>query len=86
MRERPAGPEFDAMLVARENLGILIASEVADELVGPDGVQLDALHGLKWVGFPRAGSPAWFDELTSILRSHGIDVGPPASWWWRARR
>src|SRR4051794_37302924 len=23
------------------------------------------------------GSPAWFDELTSILRSHGIDTGPP---------
>jgi hypothetical protein len=32
---------------------------------------------MKWVGFPRAGSPAWFDELTSILRSHGIDIGPP---------
>ena len=77
VRERPAGPEFDAMLVSRENLGILIASDVADELVGPDGVRLDALHGLKWVGFPRTGSPAWFDELTSILRSHGVDIGPP---------
>ena len=76
VRERPAGPEFDAMLVSRENLGILIPSDVADELVGPDGVQLDALHGLKWIGFPRSGSPAWFDELTSIFRSHGIDVGP----------
>ena len=77
VRERPAGPEFDAMLVSQENLGILIASDLADELVGPDGVKLEALHGLKWVGFPRSGSPAWFDELTSILRSHGIDVGPP---------
>ena len=77
VRERPAGPEFDAMLVARENLGILIASGLADEFVGPDGIRLDALQGLKWVGFPRAGSPAWFDELTSILRSHGIDIGPP---------
>jgi DNA-binding transcriptional LysR family regulator len=77
VRERPAGPEFDAMLVSRENLGVLIASDLAEHLVGPDGVQLDALQGLKWVGFPRAGSPAWFDELTSILRSHGIDVGPP---------
>ena len=78
VRERLAGPEFDAMLVSRENLGVLIASDLCDDLVGPDGVQLDALHGLKWVGFPRAGSPAWFDELTSIMRSHGIDVGPPA--------
>jgi DNA-binding transcriptional LysR family regulator len=77
VRERPAGPEFDAMLVSRENLGILIGTELADELVGPDGVRLDALQGLKWVGFPRAGSPAWFDELTSTLRSHGIDIGPP---------
>jgi DNA-binding transcriptional LysR family regulator len=77
VRERPAGPEFDAMLVSRENLGILIATDLADELVGPDGVRLDDLRGLKWIGFPRSGSPAWFDELTSILRSHGIDIGPP---------
>lgn len=77
VRERPAGPEFDAMSVSRENLGVLISSDLADDLVGPDGVRLDALQGLKWVGFPRAGSPAWFDELTSIMRSHGIDVGPP---------
>jgi DNA-binding transcriptional LysR family regulator len=77
VRERPAGAEFDAMLVSRENLGILIASEAADDLIGPDGVRLDQLRGMKWVGFPRAGSPAWFDELTSILRSHGIDIGPP---------
>jgi DNA-binding transcriptional LysR family regulator len=77
VRERPAGPEFDAMLVSRENLGILIAADVADEVVGPDGVRLDDLRGLKWIGFPRSGSPAWFDELTSILRSHGIDIGPP---------
>jgi DNA-binding transcriptional LysR family regulator len=77
VRERPVGPEFDAMLVSRENLGILVAAEIADELVGPDGVQLAALQALKWVGFPRGGSPAWFDELTAIFRSHGIDVGPP---------
>jgi DNA-binding transcriptional LysR family regulator len=77
VRERPAGAEFDAMLVSREHLGILIASEAAADLVGPDGVRLDQLRGMKWVGFPRAGSPAWFDELTSILRSHGIDIGPP---------
>ncbi|MFG1934888.1 LysR family transcriptional regulator [Mycobacterium sp. NPDC048908] len=77
VRERPTGPEFDAMLVSRENLGVLIASEMADQLVGPDGVQLAALKRLKWVGFPRAGSPAWFDEVTSIFRRHGIDAGPP---------
>jgi hypothetical protein len=44
----------------------------------PDGVGLDALAGLDWVGFARSGSPAWYNELTAILRSHGLDLGPPA--------
>lgn len=77
-RERPAGPEFDAMLVVRENLGVLLAADQAAELAGPDGVRLECLAGLEWVGFPRAGSPVWWDELTSVLRSHGLDVGPEA--------
>jgi DNA-binding transcriptional LysR family regulator len=29
--------------------------------------------------FPRSSSPAWFDELTGILRSHGVDTRPPAA-------
>ncbi|GII30185.1 LysR family transcriptional regulator [Planotetraspora mira] len=78
LRERPAGPEFDAMLVVRENLGVLLAAEQAVELSGPDGIRLDALSGLEWVGFPRSGSPAWYDEVTAILRSHGLDLGPAA--------
>jgi DNA-binding transcriptional LysR family regulator len=77
VRERPAGREFDAMLVVRENLGVLLASEVADRVVSAYGVRLDALCELKWVGFDRSGSPAWYDELTAILRSHGLDVGAP---------
>ncbi|MER5912397.1 LysR substrate-binding domain-containing protein [Streptomyces sp. NPDC001982] len=78
LRERPAGPEFDALLVVRERLGVLLATEHAAELAGPDGIALDALVGLQWVGFPRSGSPAWFDELTAILRGHGLDLGPDA--------
>jgi DNA-binding transcriptional LysR family regulator len=78
VRERPAGSEFDAMLVAREALGVLLASNVAARLVGLDGVRLDELGELHWIGFPRSSSPAWFDELTGILRSHGVDTGPPA--------
>ncbi|MDT5154695.1 MAG: hypothetical protein QOI01_6428 [Mycobacterium sp.] len=77
VRERPVGEAFDAMLVLRENLGVLLASELAAGLVGPDGVRLDSLSGLQWLGFPRSNSPAWHDELTAILRSHGIDLGPP---------
>ena len=77
VRERPAAEEFDAMLVVRENLGVLLASEVAAGLVGPDGVRLEALSGLQWLCFLRSDSPAWHDEITAILRSHGVDLGPP---------
>ncbi|MGW5658510.1 LysR substrate-binding domain-containing protein [Streptomyces sp. NPDC003758] len=78
LRERPMGPEFDALLVVRERLGVLLAADLAAELVGPEGIALDALVGLQWVGFPRSGSPAWYDELTAILRGHGLDLGPEA--------
>jgi hypothetical protein len=61
VRERPAGSEFDAMLVVRESLGILIASDVAAKLSGPDGISLDALGGMDWVGFSRTHSPAFGD-------------------------
>ncbi|MFF4115671.1 LysR family transcriptional regulator [Streptomyces sp. NPDC001714] len=78
LRERPSGPEFDALLVVREKLGVLVAAEQAAELAGPDGIPLDALGNLQWVGFPRTGSPAWYDELTAVLRGHGLDLGPEA--------
>jgi DNA-binding transcriptional LysR family regulator len=78
VRERPAGSEFDAMLVAQEDLGVLLDAKLAARLAGADGIQLDELDGLRWVGFPRSGSPAWYDELTGILRSHGVDIGAPA--------
>ena len=77
LRERPAAEEFDAMLVVRENLGVLLASEIAAGLIGPDGVRLEALSGLQWLCFLRSDSPAWHDEITAILRSHGVDLGPP---------
>jgi DNA-binding transcriptional LysR family regulator len=78
VRERPSGEEFDAMLVIREELGVLLPAELAAELAGPDGVALDALGGLEWLSFPRSDSPAWHDELTAILRSHGLDPGAAA--------
>jgi DNA-binding transcriptional LysR family regulator len=79
VRERPSGSEFDAMLVAKEGLGVLLSSNLAARLAGPVGVQLDQLGELHWVGFPRSASPAWYDELTGILASHGVDIGPPAA-------
>ena len=75
MPEHPAGTEFDTMLVAHENLGILLAGDLAARLAGPDGIHLNDLAGLQWIGFPRSGSPAWYDELAATLRSHGIDTG-----------
>lgn len=74
MREHPAGNEFDTLLVAQEQLGILVARDLAARLADPDGVPLDALVGLQWIDFPRSGSPAWYDELAAILRGHGIDI------------
>ena len=54
VRERPSGSEFDAMLVAQEPLGVLLSSKLAARLAGSDGVQLDQLGELHWVGFPRS--------------------------------
>ncbi|GHJ36587.1 LysR family transcriptional regulator [Streptomyces sp. TS71-3] len=79
VREHPVGQDLDAVLVVEEHLGVLLAAEQAARTAGPDGVALDALAGLNWVGFPRSGSPAWYDELTAILRSHGLDLGPAAA-------
>jgi DNA-binding transcriptional LysR family regulator len=78
-REHPAGPEFDTMLVARENLGVLLAEDLAHRLAGPDGVRLDSFVGLEWIGFPRQNSPAWYDQLAAILCTHGIDAGNAGS-------
>lgn len=78
VREHPVGPDLDAVLVVEEHLGVLLDAGLAAKLNGPDGIRLDALAGLEWVGFPRGGSPAWYDEITSILRSHGLELGPAA--------
>jgi DNA-binding transcriptional LysR family regulator len=78
VREHPAGQDLDAMLVVEERLGVLLAAGQYERLAEPGGTRLDALAGLDWVGFPRSGSPAWYDELTAIFRSHGLDPGPPA--------
>ena len=76
MVQVPPGPDLDKMLVAREELGVLLSEKLAARLTGADGVRLDALTGLDWVAFPRSNSPAWYDELAAVLRTRGIDVGP----------
>lgn len=76
VREHPIGPELDAYLVVSEPLGVLVTADLADALAGPDGIRLDALVGLDWVGYPRSGSPALYDEIVAILRSHGLEHRP----------
>ncbi|WP_235009989.1 LysR family transcriptional regulator [Mycobacterium sp. 3519A] len=75
VRERPVGEEFDAVLVARETLGVLLATDLAAQVADASGVRLEALRGLQWFNWPRASSPAWHDELAGILRGHGVDIG-----------
>jgi DNA-binding transcriptional LysR family regulator len=77
VREHPIGPDLDAVPVVDEPLGVLLAVGVASERADADGIRLEALAGLDWVGFPRSGSPAWFDHLTGAMRSHGIEVNAP---------
>ena len=76
VREHPIGPDLDAVLVVDEPLGVLLATSVVGERAGANGVRLEALAGLDWVGFPRSGSPAWYDQLTGTMRGHGVEVGP----------
>jgi DNA-binding transcriptional LysR family regulator len=75
MVQIPPGPDLDHMLVAREELGVLLPEKLAARLSGLGGVRLDALAGLEWISFPRANSPAWYDELAAILHTNGIEVG-----------
>lgn len=77
VREHPIGTDLDATLVVEECLGVLIAADT-DLGTGTEGIRLDTLAGLDWVGFPRSGSPAWYDEVVAIFRSHGIELGAAA--------
>lgn len=62
----------------RDLSNLLVAAAQAAELAGADGIALDAHVGLQWAGFPCSRSSAWHDELTAILRDHGLDHGPKA--------
>jgi DNA-binding transcriptional LysR family regulator len=72
VRECPADPGYDAVLAVEEALGVILASDKASEVAGPAGIRLHQLVGLEWLSFPRAETPAWYDQVTATLRSHGI--------------
>jgi DNA-binding transcriptional LysR family regulator len=79
VRECPADPRFDGVLTVEEALGVVLAADAAARLAEPAGIRLHQLAGLDWLGFPRAESPAWYDQVTATLRAHGIplDDQPP---------
>ena len=74
VRECPADPRFDGVLAVEEALGVVLAADAAAELAGPAGLRLQQLAGLDWLGFPRAESPAWYDQVTATMRAHGITL------------
>jgi DNA-binding transcriptional LysR family regulator len=78
VRERPADPRFDAVLAVEEAMGVLLAHSHAAQVAGPDGVHLHDLAGLDWIGFSRSDTPAWYDQVSATLRSHGISVNNPS--------
>jgi DNA-binding transcriptional LysR family regulator len=80
VRERPADPGYDAALAVEEALGVTRPPRRATQRAGPAGVRLHELAGLEWLSFPRSEAPAWYDQVTATLRSHGIasfDHPPP---------
>jgi hypothetical protein len=72
VRECPADPGYDAVLAVEEALGGILATGPASELPGQAGVRLHELAELEWLSFPRSEAPAWYDQVTATLRSHGI--------------
>ena len=74
VRERPADPHFDAVLAVKEAMGVILARNQAEPVAGPEGVHLHDLAGLDWIGFSRSDTPAWYDQVSATLRSHGISV------------
>jgi len=74
VRYRPADLALDAVLAVTEAMGVIIAAARSAEIAEPGGVQLHKLSSLTWIGFPRSDAPPWHDQVTAILRGHGIDT------------
>lgn len=73
VRELPAGQVLDTELLLAEPLGVLLAAE---HVAAGTTVRLEELAGLPWLSFARQDSPAWWDEISAVLRRHGHN--PPS--------
>jgi DNA-binding transcriptional LysR family regulator len=76
VRERPVSSHLDAILVLDEELGVLLAAHrpTRGAHTHTDGIGLETLSDLAWLGFPRSCSPGWYDEVMATLRSHGVSM------------
>jgi DNA-binding transcriptional LysR family regulator len=72
VRDRPIDVDLDSVLVVEESIGVILTTDLAGELAQTAGVPLQHLAGLRWMGFSRGDAPAWHDQVSATLRSHGV--------------
>lgn len=74
VRDRPNDPALDAVLAVEEAMGVVLSDSSASEIAEPGGLELQKLASLTWMGFARADSPAWYDQVAATIRAHGIEI------------
>jgi DNA-binding transcriptional LysR family regulator len=72
VRDRPVDADLDSVLVVEESIGVILTTDLSEELGQAAGVPLQHLAGLRWMGFSRGDAPAWHDQVSATLRSHGV--------------
>jgi DNA-binding transcriptional LysR family regulator len=77
VRGRPNDAALDAVLAVEEAMGVLLSDASAGAIAEPAGLQLQKLANLSWMGFARADSPAWYDQVAATMRAHGIEITDP---------
>ena len=74
VRDRPNDPALDAVLAVEEAMGVVLSDSSASEIAESGGLELQKLASLTWMGFARADSPAWYDQVAATIRAHGIEI------------
>lgn len=72
LRDRPLDRTIDSVPAVDEAMGVILTATRAEELAQSGGVPLHHLVDLRWVGFARGDAPAWHDQVSATLRSHGV--------------
>ena len=68
----PSIEHIDSVLAVEEPMGVILTAARAEDLAQAAGVPLHHLTDLRWVGFARGDAPAWHDQVSATLRSHGV--------------